>query len=77
MSVANFALTTECPRLYTLTISLSISFQSINVLICLKNVRALQNSSYKEIKIMDNAVNQFITNCHFCCFEGFAKVSPC
>jgi len=22
---------------------------------------------------MDNAVTQFVTNCHFCCFEGFAK----
>jgi len=27
--------------------------------------RPLQNPSYKEIKIMNNAVNQFITNCHF------------
>jgi len=38
-------------------------------------MRPLQNPSYKEIKIMDNAVNQFVTNYHFCCFGGFAKVS--
>jgi len=43
----------------------------------LLNLSPLQNPSYKEIKIMDNTINQFVTNYRFCCFGGFAKDSNC